>query len=501
MSSLQENIQRLDRLEETVRKSDAQRVMRQAVELDDVAYDTQRKKLAKQAGIRVSTLDGERKKLRAQHPPGAGTKSLKTEGSGRELTFDEPELWPQPVSGVELLAELHATFARYVVMPNQALTTCALWAIHTWTHEAARVSPILAVTSPEKRCGKTTLLEVLGALCRRSLATANITAASLYRTVEKYRPTLLVDEADTYFGSSDELRGILNSGHRRRSAIVTRCVGEDSEPRIFSTWAPKAIALIGKLHPTLSDRSIEIALRRRSLGETVQRWRDDSFPELRRKLARWAADNKNTLTNARPESPAGLHDRELDNWEPLFAIAETAGGEWPQRARQAAIALSRAEDDSARVMLLADIQGLFNDSGSDWIPSAELCGLLAEMESRPWPEWGRAHKPITPRQLAGILEPFGIKPKPARREGASAGTRGYFLADFSDAFKRYLSTPPDSPISSATVQQPSNGAASSDFSSATGLGAVADGNPRKPAPHLGCCTVALENTPLEGVLI
>jgi putative DNA primase/helicase len=144
-----------------------------------------------------------------------------------------------------------------------------------------------------------------------------------------------VDEADTFIRDSDDLRGILNSGHTRELAFVIRTVGDDHEPRKFSTWGAKAIALIGGLKDTLADRSIEVALKRKLPGEHVERLRH-ADPEvlhtLARRCARWAADHAEKIRAARPSMPDGLHDRAQDNWEPLIAIADLAGGDWPKLA-------------------------------------------------------------------------------------------------------------------------------------------------------------------------
>ena len=167
------------------------------------------------------------------------------------------------------------TFTRHVVLPVGGADAAALWTLHAHAHDTAAISPILAITSPTPECGKTTLLTLLGALVPKPLAASNITAAPLFRAVEKWRPTLLIDEADTFLRDSDELRGIINSGHNRGAAFVIRSVGDDHEPRQFMTWAPKVIALIGKLPPTLASRAIHIEMRRLGPGETVEPVRAD----------------------------------------------------------------------------------------------------------------------------------------------------------------------------------------------------------------------------------
>ena len=211
------------------------------------------------------------------------------------MQLEDPEPWADPVNGAALLDAIAATFTRYLALPAHASTALALWVLHTYTFQAWFTSPFLAITSPVKRCGKTLLLIVLGALVPRRLFASNVTPAVLFRTIEKYGPTLLIDEADTFIRDNDELRGVLNSGHTRTTAVVIRAVGDDHDPRAFSTWCPKAIALIGRLPDTLADRAIEIAMRRRTAGERVERLRQDRIEgecaDLRRQAARWAADH------------------------------------------------------------------------------------------------------------------------------------------------------------------------------------------------------------------
>lgn len=369
---------------------------------------------------------------------------------GRELTIAPPEPALDAVDGAQLLDELTAILKRHVVLPDGAAEAQALWLVHSYALDAAFVSPILALTSPEKRCGKTTNLEVLAALAACPLPASNITPAALFRTIEAYAPTLLVDEVDTFLTGNDELRGVLNSGHTRASARVVRTVGDTYEPRIFSTWCPKVIALIGALPGTLDDRSIVVSLKRRGAGEPVEKLRRDRLVErlaaVRSRIARWAKDSLSALREANPEVPAELHDRAQDNWRPLLAIADLASGDWPQRARQAALALSTGsmrDDDSARTLLLADIRDLFTEQDARFLPSEEIVHALVGLEERPWADWGRG-KGLTKNQLARLLRPFGIKP--TQQRSGSDVARGYVLDSFMDAFGRYLPPQPVQPL-------------------------------------------------------
>ena len=232
----------------------------QLAALDPLAYDRQRRVAAEKLGCRVSTLD--------EMVTASRCVLENSSGDGAAVSFEAPEPWPEPVDGAALLQEMVATFGRFLTLPPMTADALALWVMHAHCHQAADVSPILALTSPEKRCGKTRTLTLLGRLVPKPLTTANITTAAVFRSVEKWRPTLLIDEGDSFLGDNEDLRGVLNSGHSQATAYVIRTVGEDHEPRRFGTWAPKAIALIGSLPATLADRSIENSHAQKAAGRS-----------------------------------------------------------------------------------------------------------------------------------------------------------------------------------------------------------------------------------------
>jgi putative DNA primase/helicase len=305
----------------------------------------------------------------------------------------------------------------HLVLPNGTAELIALWVLHAHAHDCFGISPVLAITSPTPECGKTTCLTLLGALVPRACPASDITAASPFRAVEKWQPTLLIDEADTFLKYKDELLGVLNSGHQRSNAYVIRTTGDDHEPRQFRTWAPKAVALIGKLPPTLASRAIHIELRRKTASESVERLRPDRLDHLEpllRQAARWVAHNAVSLRGADPVMLEALSGRTADNWRPLIAIADLAGSEWPARARRIAQELGARSEQTTGIMLLEDIQCIFIEHGSDRLTSAEMARELSEMEDRPWPEWHQG-RPITAPQVAKLLEPFGIRPGSIRR--------------------------------------------------------------------------------------
>lgn len=341
---------------------------------------------------------------------------------------------------MEDLAEI---FGRFLSLPHGARTTLALWVLFAHAHDCFYISPLLVLSSPEKRCGKTTALTLVQFLVPKALTASNITASALFRSVESFSPTLLVDEADSFLRGHDELRGILNSGHMRTSAFVIRSVGDDHLPKRFRTWAPKAVALIGRLPSTLQDRALVISMRRKRSGETVERLRADRLEHfaqpLRRRCARWALDHVDELRASDPPVPRELHDRAADNWRPLLSLADLAGGAWPGRSRRAARLLAGEEaggDASIHIDLLSDLRDFFNDTQCDRAFSRHLLEYLYDREDQPWGEWGRTGKPLSAHGLARLLKPFGIRPKQIRI--GETTKKGYFRRDFLDAFSRYL---------------------------------------------------------------
>jgi putative DNA primase/helicase len=418
-------------------------------------YDRCRKAEAERLEVRVSTLDRDVERAR-----GAGNVIGDKGGQDRSLRLADVELWPEPVDGAILLDELAHTIRRYVVLERAAADAAALWVVHTHAIDAAYVSPRLAITSPEKRCGKTTLLIVLGALVARPLATANMTTATIFRVIEAKRPTLLIDEADSFLPGNEEMRGVINAGHCRANATVLRTVETRSadsddgfEVHAYAVFGALALAAIGRLPGTIEDRAIKIAMRRRRPDEAVERLRLDRLGELTplaRGAARWATDHAETLAAADPEMPAELHDRAADNWRALFAIADTAGRDWPQRARSAAVALARDGADDAetvRTMLLADLRELFAGEPTGMLYSIDILRELHGREDRPWPEF-RDGRPMTARQMAALLRPLGITTNQTVRRGMTTG-KGYRAADLADAWSRYL--PPDSLVTRSQV--------------------------------------------------
>ncbi len=349
--------------------------------------------------------------------------------------------WHDPVDGVELLNGLTAAFARHMVLSKGTAEALALWVMHCFAHNAARHSPILFISSPTKRCGKTNLLSVLHLLTPKPMSAANVTPATVFRAIEAWKPTMLIDEADTFMSDKSELRGVLNSGHTRSQAFVLRCVGENMVPKQFSTWCPKAFAAIGRLHSTLEDRSIKVELRRKLKTQRVDRVpvRDGAYDELRRKAARWALDNMTSLEQADPDVPSLLSDRARDNWAPLLAIADLVGGDWPALARHAAHQLSSNDDDDEGQpeMLLQDMRAIFHQKKADAVWTETIVAELVEIEDRPWADL-RNGKPITAHAIARMLKPFHVFPRKIRIGGGEQKRSGYFREALEPVWQRYI---------------------------------------------------------------
>jgi hypothetical protein len=350
------------------------------------------------------------------------------------------------------LSELADFLGSYVVFSSvEARDAVALWAAHTWAIGAAATTPRLSIRSVEKQSGKTRLLEVLELVVGRPTAAVNVSVAALFRSIGEPPPTILWDEIDALFkggndSSREDLRALLNSGYRR-GASVLRVVGEGRkmEVKAFATFAPVALAGIGDVPDTVSDRSIIVEQRRRRSDERVRAFRrrvvEPEAEALCDRLRAWAAENLAESERARPAMPDGLSDRAADLWEPLLAIADLAGGSWPSRGRRAAVELARVgreADRSLGVRLLADVRAIWEEIGRPkHIATEELLERLQALDESPWGDLGHG-RALDARSLAGRLRKFGARPKQVRLGAVTA--KGYVVAELADPWARYLPT-------------------------------------------------------------
>jgi hypothetical protein len=458
------------------------------VRTSDPARWARYRQAIKDAGV-VSMPDLDRFTRNTDGPEAVGLNDL----------FPEIVPWPEPVNGAVLLNEIAESIRKHVVADPATIHAVALWIAFTWFIDVLNVAPIANITAPEKRCGKSVLLAVMSWLVYRPLPVSNISPAALFRVVEQYKPTLLIDEVDTFLPENEVLRGILNAGHTRDSAFVLRCEGDDHALTCFEVFGAKVLCGIGRIAETLFDRAIPFILRRKLPGERITKIRyadRPHFKALASKLARFALDNQDSVRLVRPAEVDGLNDRANDCMEPLLAIAEVAGGDWPKLARNAAMALYDVEEEAPSIgaELLADVKAVFDGKKATKMFTEELLTALVNDEEAPWATWNHG-KPMRQRQLTAKLKAFGIPPNQIRI-GSKTGKNGYERSDFYDAFRRYI--PTTSPVSSSTTLQATNGVSCSPFPTSTSKIFV-EYKKRLQATEDAGCRVVEDETPPQGM--
>ncbi len=456
--------------------------------LKPLEYDRVRKEQATALKVRPATLDAMVKNARSD------------ESEADRLPFPEVEPHPSPIDPAQLLSEVSGTIRQFIVLDDEQATAAALWVALTHFIDVVEVSPLAIVNAPEKSCGKTQLLTVMGRMAYRPLPASNASASALFRAVEAWKPTILIDEADTFFRENAELHGMVNAGYLRNGFVLrSEAVGDSFEPRMFSVFSAKAlagIALEKHLPDATMSRGIVFNLRRKLSHESVCRLRHadrELFTGIAEKLARFALDYSQQVRLARPALPDALSDRDQDNWDGLLAIASCAGDAWLARATAAALKLSGAGEKTVSTgnELLADIQHVFESKRIDKISFAELIQALCGDEEAGWATYNRG-KPITPRQVSKRLKEYGISSKPIRF-GYDGVQKGFDVVQFADAFARYLKNHDFS----VTQLQPNNGAA---FDVTNGKDVtVTQSNPVTPKPsNGGACNHVTGKTPISG---
>jgi hypothetical protein len=349
----------------------------------------------------------------------------------------------------EVASDIRSAINRHLILGPGYAEAATLWVIHAHCLEASDYNPRLHLRSPTWGCGKTTLANLLRLLTGpNSHLSSNCSHAAFFRLVDKKkkRITMLIDEADQFISEArKDALSILNSGHYRPGAYVTRCDGDNHEPREFSTWCPLVIASIGPLPAVLESRSIVIDLERMHKGETVEKVTREhvaEYEKLAGRIATWVKDNIEALTGADPEIPDSLPvgSRARDNWRPLIAIADRLGGDWPRLAREAAARVTDEpdlEEQGVLVMLLEDIRAAFGTR--DKIKGTDLLNALNKDDERPWPTFDRGQR-MTNAQLLRHLRMIKVGPKPIRIDTNTV--RGYERKWFEDAWDRYLPQEP-----------------------------------------------------------
>jgi Protein of unknown function (DUF3631) len=377
---------------------------------------------------------------------------MNAELDAQVIRLDRQQEQANEIDGAEVLNDVCAFLGRFIAYPSEhAQIAHTLWIAHAHMMESWDSTPRLAFLSAEPGSGKTRALEISELLVPNAVENVNMSPAYLFRRIgaDIGLPTLLVDEIDALFNgksqSAEEIRGLLNAGHRR-GAMVGRCVihGKTVTTEESPAFCAVALAGLGFIPHTLMSRSIIIRMRRRAPNETVEPYRRRDHgaagEALHDRLATWAAPRIEAMSKARPDMPRGVEDRAADCWEPLLVIADAAGGHWPDISRDAAVALvsaSREANPSLGIRLLEDIRTAFQ--GDDKLSTEQLLSRLISLPESPWANL--KGKPLDDRGLAARLRKYEVRPKTIRVGNHTP--RGYERTDFEDPWARYLSPASD----------------------------------------------------------
>lgn len=354
-----------------------------------------------------------------------------------------------PGEGGQLLEQVRTFIRRFCVLPDDhCLTAVTLWVAHAHIVQSFHTTPRLILSSPEAGSGKTRVLEILDLLVPDSLFTFNASPPAIFRTLATKQVTLLFDEVDAIWnkrGQNDnheDLRALLNAGYKRGAAIP-RCVGPKHEVVSFPVFCAVALAGLGDMPDTIMTRAVIIRMRRRAPGEAVEQFRLRAHePEgraLQKRLSAWAKCIAGDAGASWPSLPEGIVDRPAEVWEPLLAVADSAGGDWPTKAREACVALCGVAQDrraSLGVRLLSDLRVIFDCAEgmhTETIIERLVNGDGLE-DDAPWAELHG--KPVGKRGLASMLAKYSVKPVKIR-VGARV-LQGYRRADLWDVWSRYL---------------------------------------------------------------
>ena len=366
---------------------------------------------------------------------------------GRPVEWNDPEPWPEPVDGAALLDELQALLESYASLPDHGADAVALWSLYSWCFRVFSVAPNLMVTAPERESGKTRATELLSWMVPRAKPVSDASAAAIIRGIERDGPTLLFDEAQHFLNRrpDDPIRGILLAGFTKRFATVERCEGDGHEVRTFSTFCPKVMngRNLAAIDDMLTSRSVVIPMMRaRKPLPELRADRDPVGEDVRRRCARWRDDHLSSLRDADPDVGVRI-GRIAQVWRPLFAIADAARGEWPEKARKAADSLAAlagtfADGETLGTMLLADVRAVFKARGEpDRIQSKVLDEDLRALPERPWESMPKTNKPITASARGRMLAKYGVTAQSLRFDDGS-NAKGYKRKAFEEAWGAYL---------------------------------------------------------------
>jgi len=409
--------------------------------LSHIEYDLVRIDKADELNIRVGTLDKEVEAARKKLIPD----DMQT-FAGREVKKEELEPWGEPVNSQELYNELKTIIKQRVILPEHTEVAAALWIVLTYCFNKFDILPMLLISSPVKRCGKTTCRKVIEKLVYNPLSVTSISEAAIYRTIEMIEPCLIIDEVDRLLRSNQNqtLIGLINGAHDREGAekIINVPKGDDYVPSKFSTYGPKLLSGIGKLEETMADRGIPIQLRRKYKTEKIIRTTfKTSFKDTKRKILRFVNDHREQIEAMANDDddkdlfPDEINDRDVNNWFPLLTLAKVFG--CFDEAKQAAIVLSQpdaGQGENTKITILEDIYDYFQERNAEYFWTKDMLLWLSALEERPYSEWNRG-KGMTARNLGKIISDFGAKSKPIRIGGSVS--KGFYRKDLEECFLAY----------------------------------------------------------------
>jgi hypothetical protein len=374
-----------------------------------------------------------------QQPPSTNTKPIK---ENEVRLTEDVEPYAGNVNGLELVNELISIIKSHIILKENEAVAIAYWILQTYNIEAFTFAPRLLIISPEKRCGKSTLLQLLELLCYRSWPVGNCTSAVLFRMIEKEQPTVLIDEADSFFHKSSEMRNIIDVGFQKKFNVMRSAGMNFEQVKLYRVFSMMAIASINNLSDTIMDRGIKIEMKRKLTEENIQplraRAQETRFQQIKQKCRKLMLDIGEQAGSIFIDYIEGLSDRACNVWEGIIAIATLIGDR--ERAICAAkeIYISSSDDtESIKNILLRHILKIFENHNFEDISSSVLVSDLISIDGGPWSEYPNG-KPLTAHKLARLLKEYKIRTFQKNVNGSN--TNHYRYSCFTEIFERYIPT-------------------------------------------------------------
>ena len=370
---------------------------------------------------------------------------------GKVVDFIEPERWHEKVHGRDLLREISETLSTYITFEyDYVADVVATWVLGTHLFEGFSTFPFINIKSAEMGCGKSTLMRVMDKIVRKGRYVVFPTPATMFRQIDKYQPTYLIDEADrTISNQKQELIGILNCAHSEGLFVERLEPSKDGgyDTRAYQVFTPLVMAGISKLPDTISNRCIEVFLRKQVTEKKRIVWDTDKmkFEILKRKAIRWGEDNisKFKIYNLDENRIQSLINRDRDNWSALIRIADIIDAEFSAKMCETAIEMvanKQIEYQRPSGEMLEDLFNYFEAHNADRVTTEDFIPYLHGLEDRSWNNYGRSHKEIKPAQVSRLLSEYKIYPKTIRTSGTRT-LKGYLRKDCETSFISSLHKP------------------------------------------------------------